>query len=165
MDTFIKLTSRLTNPKISEKDKLIEICNTTASLIRGADRVSLWVFSPEFDLIESILCYDSTTNSYTSGDILKKSDFNDYFEGILDNEVINVTEARTHHMTKCFNKAYFEPLNIYSLLDFILHQDFKPNGVICCESVGKVVKWSDRDIDIIKRVARVSSMHFKLNPK
>lgn len=67
MDTFLKLTARLTNPKVDEQDKLKEICNTTASLIKGADRVSLWVFSPDFESIHSIICYDSTTLSILQG--------------------------------------------------------------------------------------------------
>jgi len=163
MDTFIKLTAKLTNPTVNVQAKLKEICNTTASLINGADRVSLWVFSPDFESIESIICYDSATRSYTSGQILNKSDFNNYFEGILDREVINAPQARTHDVTKCFNETYFEPLNIYSLLDFILHREFVPRGIICCESVGRVMQWSDRDIESLKRIARASSMYFKYN--
>lgn len=163
MDSFIKLTSKLTNPTVNEQGKLKEICITTASLIKGADRVSLWAFSPNFDSIESLICYDTTTHSYTSGQILTKSDFNNYFECILSNEVINAAQARTHDVTKCFYKTYFEPLNIYSLLDFILHREFIPRGVICCESVGKVVLWSDSDIESLRRIARASSMHFKFS--
>jgi hypothetical protein len=161
MDKFIKLTATLTNPIVNERDKLKEICNTTASLIKGADRVSLWVFSPDFESVESIICYDAATGNYTSGQRLNKSDFNHYFEGILAKEVINAPQARTHDITKCFNETYFEPLNIYSLLDFILHREFIPSGIICCESVGKVTQWADEDIESLKRIARASSMHFQ----
>lgn len=163
MDKFTKLTAKLTNPKVNEQDKLKEICNTTASLIKGADRVSLWVFSSDFESIESIIYYDSATCSYTSGQLLNKSDFNNYFEGILDTEVINAPQARTNDITKCLTETYFEPLNIYSLLDFILHREFVPRGIICCESVGEIIQWSDRDIESLKRIARASSMYFKYN--
>ena len=162
MDRFIKLTAKLTNPSTSEYDKLKEICQTTASLIKGADRVSLWSFAPGFDSIESLICYDSTTGSYTSGSKLNKSDFNQYFEAILNQEVINAPQARSHEVTKCFNEAYFEPFKIYSLLDFILHQEFNPQGVICCESVGQETQWSDANIESLRRIARVSSLYFKL---
>lgn len=75
--------------------------------------------------------------------------------------MINAPQARTHDITKCFNETYFEPLNIHSLLDFILHWEFIPQGIICCESVGKEVQWAERDIESLKRIARVSSMYFK----
>lgn len=160
MDQFTRLTAKLTNPSISVKDKLKGICDTTASLIQGANRVSLWVFSPDFESIETLICYDTSSRSYSSGQKLSKSDFEDYFSAILQNEIINAPDARTHDTTKCFKDVYFEPLNIYSLLDFILHRDFSPHGIICCESVNKVTIWSDKDIDTLKRIARASSMHF-----
>jgi hypothetical protein len=163
MDTFIKLTTKLTNPTVNEQDKLKSICNAVVSLVKGADRVSLWVFSSNFDSIESIICYDSATSSYTSGQQLNKSDFKAYFDGILGTEVINAPQARTHEITKCFNEVYFKPLNIHSLLDFILHQEFQPRGIICCESVGEVTQWSDKDIESLKRIARASSMYFKFS--
>jgi len=160
MDPFIKLTTKLTNPKISIENKLKAICLTTSSLIKGADRVSLWCFDGSFETIESLICYDSTNRSFTSKQVLKKSDFNDYFSGILKNEIINAPQARTHEQTKCFNESYFIPFEIHSLLDFILHQDFHPHGVICCESVGKVTQWSDSNVETLRRIARASSMYF-----
>jgi len=160
MDPFIKLTSKLTNPKVKVEDKLKEVCITTAALIKGADRVSLWRFSEDFESIESLICYDNTNRSYTSGEILSKSDFADYFNDILNKEIINASHAREHELTKCFNEVYFSPLNIHSLLDFILHRDFNPSGIICCESVGRVTQWSDGNIESLKRIARASSMYF-----
>jgi len=160
MDPFIKLATKLTNPNVSIEDKLKEICLTTSSLIKGADRVSLWCFDEDFESIQSLICYDSVNRNFTSEQVLKKSDFNDYFSGILENDVINAPQARSHKLTKCFNEPYFIPLEIYSLLDFILHQDFNPHGVICCESVGKTTQWSDSNVETLKRIARSSSMYF-----
>lgn len=160
MDQFTKLTSKLTNPSINVQDKLKGICETTVSLVQGATRVSLWFFSPDFESIESLICYDASSRSYTSGQKLYKADCEDYFKAILQNEIINAPDAREHDSTKCFKEVYFEPLNIYSLLDYILHRDFNPHGIICCESVNKITQWSDKDIDTLKKIARVSSMYF-----
>jgi hypothetical protein len=163
MDPFIRLTTKLTNPKVSIEDKLKEICLTTSLLIKGADRVSLWCFDGSFESIKSLICYDSANRTFTSEQILKKSDFKDYFSGILKNEIINAPQARTHELTKCFNESYFTPLEIHSLLDFILHRDFNPHGVICCESVGKVTQWSDENVETLRRIARGSSMYFRMD--
>ena len=160
MDPFIKLTTILTNPKVSIEDKLKGICLTTASLIKGADRVSLWCFDGSFESIKSIVCYDSKNRKFLSEQVIKKSDFDDYFSGILENEFINAPQARSHEFTQCFNESYFIPLDIHSLLDIILHQDFSPHGVICCESVGKVTQWSDDNVVTLRRIARASSMYF-----
>ena len=162
MNLHIKLTSTLTNPRVKFEDKLKEICTITSQLIKGADRVSLWSFSGDFEKIESLICYDSFNGDFTSGMILHKSDFNDYFEGILNQEVINAPKARSHDLTKAFNETYFEPLNIQSLLDFVLHQDFVPSGIICCESVDKVTLWTDENIESLRRIASTSSMCFEI---
>ena len=160
MDSFIKLTTKLTNPNLSTEDKLKEICFTTSALVKGADRVSLWCFDEEFESIHALVCYDVINNSFSSDQVLKKSDFGDYFTGILNNDVINAPNARSHELTQCFTESYFKPLNIHSLLDYILNKDFNPHGVICCESVGRVSQWSAEDEETLKRVARVSSMYF-----
>lgn len=162
MDRFIKLTTKLTNPNITETEKLREICMTTSSLIQGADRVSLWRFVDDFHAIESMICYDKSTHHFSAQQRLYRKDFNDYFTGILENEVINAPKARTHALTQCFNESYFKPLNIQSLLDFILHEDFCPTGVICCETVGRETPWSHDDIETLRRIARASSMYFKV---
>jgi hypothetical protein len=160
MDPFIKLTTKLTNPNVSIEDKLKEICLTTAALIKGSDRVSLWCFDEDFKSVKLLTCFDTSTGTFSSNQTLKQSDYSDYFSGILKNDVINAPHARTHELTQCFNNSYFIPLEIYSLLDFILHQDFNPHGVICCESVGKITQWSDDNVETLKRIARSSSMYF-----
>jgi len=162
MDPHLKLTATLTNPTVKVEDKLKEICTITSQLIKGADRVSLWCFSDDFEKIESLICYDTSNGDITSGLTLNKSDFNDYFIGILEQEVINAPLARTHDLTKHFIETYFDPFDVHSLLDFVLHQDFVPAGIICCESVGKVTHWTDENIESLRRIASSSSMYFKI---
>ncbi len=162
MDLFTKLTAKLTDPKLSVEEKLKEICVITSSVIHGADRVSLWRFDADFHYIESLMCYDTKEQSFIDGQKLYRTDFKEYFDGILLNDVINAAQARSHPLTKCFNESYFEPLDIYSLLDFILYTDFVPTGIICCEGVGKEVQWQDEDIKSLKRIANTSSMFFKI---
>ena len=161
MDAFTKLTTKLTNPSLSVKDKLKEVCLITAAQIKGAHRVSLWIFGKNFDSIEPLICYDATNHTFPDGQVLNQSDYKEYFDGVLQNEVVCASDARNHELTKCFNESYFEPLNIYSLLDYILHRDFEPQGVICCESIGNITDWSEQDIETLKRIARASSMYFK----
>lgn len=161
MNPHLKLIATLTNPKVKVEDKLKEICIITSQLIKGADRVSLWAFSNDFEKIKSLICYDASSGEIASGMTLSKSDFNDYFKAIMEQEIINAPEARTHDLTKYFNEIYFVPLNIQSLLDFVLHQNFTPSGIICCESVGKVTHWTDENIESLRRIARSSSMYLK----
>ncbi|WP_448565551.1 GAF domain-containing protein [Thalassotalea ganghwensis] len=162
MSDLISLTSKLTNPTLVKDEKLRAICTQAASRITGADRVSLWVFDNDFNEMHSIMCFDTRLKEFSNGHTIYRNDCRAYFKGILNNEIIRAPDARNHRLTSCFNELYFKPLNIYSLLDYILHQDFEPVGVICCESVDKITQWTDQDEEVLRKIARASSMHFSL---
>lgn len=165
MEAFLRLTSSLTNPALTEEKKQKVICEITAEVITGADRVSLWTFKDNYSKIVSSVNYDSINNQYSENTELKREDFADYFDAIINNDVIKAADARADPLTACFKDLYFTPNNIYSLLDFILHHDFKPIGIICCESVGKIYQWSDDDVQSLRRIARASSLYFHLDEK
>jgi hypothetical protein len=162
MDAFIRLTSVLTNPLLAVDKKLKVICEVTSEVIAGADKVSLWTFKDQYSKIVSNVNYDRINNKYGGVAELKREDFSSYFDAIISNEVINASDARKHPQTACFKELYFKPNNIYSLLDFILHHDFKPIGVICCESVGSINQWSENDVNSLRRIANASSLYFNL---
>ena len=159
---LIDLTSHLTNPTVGTHSKLRYICNITSNLIEGANRVSLWRFNDNKTKIICVVCFDSVKQEYTYGQEINKIDVEPYFNEILTRDVINAPNARINEFTRCFTDTYFLPNNIFSLLDFILHKDFLPHGVICCESVDKEVEWSSTDIENLRKIARASSMYFNI---
>ncbi|AGH45428.1 hypothetical protein C427_3319 [Paraglaciecola psychrophila 170] len=117
--------------------KLKEICNVTSEVVAGADKVSLWTFQDNYSKIVSIVNYQRI-NKYGDTVEIKLEDFGTYFDAIISSEVTRASDAREHPQTACAKDVYFKPDNVYSLLDFILHHNFKPIGIICCESVGKI---------------------------
>jgi hypothetical protein len=145
--------------------KLKVICEVTSEVVPGADRVSLWTFQDNFSKIVSSVSYDRISNKYGGNDELKRVDFASYFKAILNNDVINAIDARKDPVTACFKDLYFEPNNIFSLLDFILHNDFQPIGVICCESVGEIYQWNEDDVSSLRRIANASSLYFNLGER
>jgi hypothetical protein len=163
MEAFIRLTSVLTNPTVTVDKKLKMICDVTSELVPGADRVSLWRFEDNYSKIVSSVSYDRITKTYGGNEELLRENFSSYFEAILSNDVINASDARNDPVTACFKDLYFKPNNIYSLLDFILHNDFNPVGVICCESVDEIFHWSEEDVNALRRIANSSSLYFNLD--
>lgn len=91
---------------------------------------------------------------------LPREMFQAYFNFVLENKVLNASYAREDFRTSCFNESYFEPLNIYSLLDYTFHKDLEPVGVICCEHVGEEIVWTDGDANNLTRISKVTSMFF-----
>lgn len=91
---------------------------------------------------------------------LPREMFRAYFDFVLENKVLSAPNAREDYRTSCFNETYFEPLNIFSLLDYTFHIDLEPVGVICCEHTGEEIIWTDEDANNLTRVCKVTSMFF-----
>jgi len=159
MDEFTKLSMALSKPKLPVESKLREICVALHKLIPQANRVSLWSLNPEKDAITCHLLIDDVGN-VSHGFSLAKADFPEYFDAMIKHQVVNAPDARNHKATACFNEVYFEPSDIYSLLDYIIHHDFEPVGILCCEATGNKVEWQENQIKSLKRVANISSIFF-----
>jgi len=160
VDSISKLAISISRPKRSKEQKLHDICHTTLRSIAHTNRVSLWKFNKELNEVICLMCYEKNINQYSSSMVLKKNDYPEYFSYILKEDVILASDARQHPATKCFNDAYFKPNNIFSLFDYIFHDNFEPCGIICCESIGQQITWQESDIKILRRIANMASMFF-----
>lgn len=147
----------ISRPDKSEQEKLQEISLTIKDIVPNADRVSLWLFNKDYDAIECLICIDQQ-GEYSSAQILRRENFEEYFDFILKSHVLRASQARVHPATSCFNHGYFDVYDIHSLLDYVFHEDFTPVGVICCEKNFLPIEWADEDVDALRRVSNVVSM-------
>jgi PAS domain S-box-containing protein len=147
----------MSDPDIHPKEKLNVICVELKRLIPKADRVSLWLFKEHFSSIKCLICLDNK-GQISSGVELNAADFPQYFQYIVSHQVLDASNARVNEHTLCFNEMYFEPLNIYSLLDYIFLVDNKPAGVICCEAVNSPVIWDKEDIESLVKIVDITTL-------
>lgn len=151
------LAVKISDPNVSSNRKLKQICKELKSLIPNANRVSLWLFNKDYSALNCLACLDEN-DVVSNGTVLYTENSPAYFNYILTNQVLDASDARNNDVTKPFSHSYFEPLNIYSLLDYIYILDSKPLGVICCESVGSKVTWSHADKESLIKVADVTNL-------
>ncbi len=151
------LAVKISDPNISSNRKLNQICKELKALIPGANRVSLWLFNKKYSALNCLICLDEN-NDVSNGSVLTAEDSPAYFNYILTNQVLDASDARNNDVTKQFTSPYFEPLDIYSLLDYIYILDNKPLGVICCESVGSKITWSHTDKESLIKIADVTNL-------
>lgn len=151
------LAVKISDPNISSNSKLNQICKELKALIPNANRVSLWLFNKEYSTLNCLICLDEN-DDVSNGTVLTAKDSPAYFNYILTNQVLDASDARNNDVTKQFTSSYFEPLDIYSLLDYIYILDNKPLGVICCESVGSKITWSHTDKESLIKVADVTNL-------
>ncbi len=132
------------------------ICQDAAENV-DANLVSIWRFDDHLSKITCLFSLDIAKGDSGSGQELLRSDFPRYFETILEEATISAPDACIHSQTKELCKVYFQPNQIVSLLNFIVHRDFKPIGVICCESKGKRRDWSEANRKYLRSLATFAS--------
>jgi len=96
-----------------------------------------------------------------SGQRLASKDCPKYFKAILTEQLIIAPDARRHSATDELTDTYFVENDIYSLLDLMIHEDFKLMGVICCENAGSQREWRDEDISYLRQMGTLISFNFK----
>lgn len=162
MDHLVNLSETLERGDLPQSELLPLICRTAVDIIPRANLISLWVFENDNTCIKSLINYDKESEAFTKDAMLCRDDYPAYFKAIVEEQLIVASNARMHSVTRDFTDSYFTPLGIYSLLDFILHKDFEPIGVICCESKGKQVEWSHEDTENIRTLATLISFCFDM---
>lgn len=127
----------------------------------GCNRASIWRFTS--DARERIICmdlFDTRTRQHRGGETLTREAFTPYFNAIQANILLMATDARHHPATECFNEAYFQPNDIFSLLDVGIDALGKGWGLFCCEHAGAVKAWTDEDAALLRSVGNLCGMAF-----
>lgn len=128
----------------------------------GCSRASLWLYSDKLlNEIEAIDLYDRHKNSHSSGMRLYEESFVPYFEAMRHEGSIDAPRAQEHPATACFNKRYFEPNNIYSLLDIGIQFNGQLVGVFCCEEVGGYKEWSPEQKAYLEQAGKLITFALK----
>jgi GAF domain-containing protein len=125
-----------------------------------ADKTSVWTFDRDLSQIECQCNFDALSGDFTTGLILKRADYPIYFQKIVDDTFVLAPHAQTQAVTREFVDSYFKPQGIVSLLDFILHDEIRPFGVICCENRRAIRNWSADDQKYLRSLATMTSFLF-----
>lgn len=127
----------------------------------GANRVSIWHLENDSESIRCDCFYEASTESFSDGQVLHAKDQPKYFKTILTEKFIVAPDARTHPATAELTDRYFVEHDIYSLLDFVISENFEPFGVICCENAGSRREWREDDISFLRQISTLISFNLK----
>ncbi len=133
----------------------------------GATRASVWSLETVAlrSSITSLCLHDTRDGSFTSGVTLHEGDFPEYFDAIARDLRIVAPDAITHPATACFDEVYFTPLDIRSLLDFVILDKGRPVAVLCCEHCGEQKPWTQQDLDYLQAISTVVGFAMKAAAK
>lgn len=156
----IALLNRLHNEDVGPIDILLAACRDVSDKTT-ADKVSVWFFTPDHQALECACFYNTESDSFTSGQVLHAKDFPTYFETIEIEKYIVASDAKNLHATSELTKSCFRDNDIYSLLDFTIHDNKHPTGVICCEKINETYEWQDSDLYLLRQVSTLISHHIE----
>lgn len=129
------------------------------------ERVSIWLFNDDQTALNCVDLYLSDLDKHKSGTVLLKKDYPGYFKTIADGEILLANNVREDEHRSEFNKHYFEPLNICSMLDLPIIQDNKPVGVICHEKTGETKEWAADEQDFASSVVNAISLSLEIKKR
>lgn len=153
--------------KVDYQDENVTIQKATELSAKAlhVERVSIWFFNEDRSLLRCSDLYLGTQHKHETGMVLKVSDYPEYFKAIQNNKVIMATRARQDPLTAEFNESYFEPLNIYSLMDLPISHNNEVVGIICHEKVGEEKAWTTDEYDFASSVVNAISLSLEIKKR
>ncbi|MBI5497989.1 MAG: GAF domain-containing protein [Deltaproteobacteria bacterium] len=164
MEKVKKLVGEVRSDPSKREEMFREVCRYVVEKVKST-RASVWSFNAAGTAIVCDCMLDDLEGKYSSGTRLNEDDFPQYFKAIKDDLKVVAPDARTHPATACFRDAYFDPLDIKSLLDFVVLAGKEPVGILCCEHCGEIKHWSAADADVLHQLSTVLGLVWRQKPR
>ncbi len=158
---LLLLVKAFKDQQLSETEFYQQLTETITKAL-GCSRASLWLYSDA--LLNEIIAldlYDSHSDMHYQGIALHEDDFSPYFEAMRNDGGIDAPYAMEHSATSCFTEAYFEPNDIYSLLDVGIRYNGQLVGVFCCENVSEVMQWTEQQKAYLDQAGKLITFALK----
>ena len=123
----------------------------------SVSRVSIWLFEAEYTELKCLALYDTRGDAFSSGMVLLKTDYPEYFNYLSKFSILSAGDASTHSGSFEFNENYLKPNNIVSMLDAVISDGQGFTGVICIENVHERRDWSTAEEAFVGTITTVVS--------
>ncbi|BCD97176.1 PAS domain S-box protein [Marinagarivorans cellulosilyticus] len=129
----------------------------SASDALQACRVSIWLFDDDCGQLECVSLYESEPKRFTSGAVLAKADYPEYFNYLFTHSILSAGDANTHPGSYEFSEGYLKPLGIVSMLDGVISGGGSFVGVVCVEHTQSRRDWSAAEETFVGTIATIVS--------
>ena len=129
----------------------------SASDALQACRVSIWLFDDDCSQLECVSLYEAEQKIFTSGTVLAKADYPEYFNYLFTHSILSAGDANTHPGSFEFSEGYLKPLGIVSMLDGVISGGGSFVGVVCVEHTQSRRDWSAAEETFVGTIATIVS--------
>lgn len=136
-----------------------EITRVAATTLQ-VERVSIWSIVDGGARIRCECQYESSTNAFSSGELISQSEFPLYFEAIRHSRVLVADEVATNPFTKDFE--HLQHAGVTSMLDAPIHVNGSLKGIVCHEHVGPKRAWTIDEQNFSSSIADMVALAFEV---
>ena len=159
MDKSRLVLSRYSADMASAREVHETLCRDIVEHV-GSTRASIWYFNAECDALKCAYLVDVRRPDVGQGTVLLAQDFPEYFTAITKNVYVRAVDAVNDPATQCFAELYFAPLDISSLLDFVILINKIPVAVLCCEHCSEIREWTRENQEYLHNMAVLLRLSF-----
>jgi signal transduction histidine kinase len=144
--------ARTTDPELARA--LHQVARIGAKTL-GVERVGIWAIESDWTLLRCTLAFDARTEQYSSGMVLRLSEFPAYARALKERRVIAAEDAAKDPRTCELGASYLSVHGVTGLLDCPVYEDGEVVAIVCHERAGRIGPWGKRDQDFAASVADV----------
>ena len=138
---LLRLALAQQQPELSFEQTLGRFTEEVASYLE-IQRVSVCVYNRSQTILRCLDCYDASEGTHTADQEFEVQHFPAYFNALEHERIVAAEDAANDPRTREFIHAYFSEQNISSMLDSPIRVQRKLRGVMCCQHVGPLRKWT-----------------------
>lgn len=157
--------STVTDYILLEEDAFFNIVTQRATETLNIERVSIWMINNDNTELTCKNLFERNVNDWSSGLVLKQSDYPKYFSALEENIVISAMDAHTHPATSELSNDYLTPLKIGSILNIPIRRQGFFVGVICCEHVSSARIWRSDEQNFVSGLSDLVSLNIESNER
>ncbi|MBN2364177.1 PAS domain S-box protein, partial [candidate division WOR-3 bacterium] len=126
---------------------------------------SMWFYNQDQSELVCHLMFNRITNRFEKGTVIKTDECPLYFNSIEINRIVSVDDVYSDPISSEFSESYCRAMDIYSLLDAPIRSKGAVIGVLCFESTGHFVEWTDDDENFAASVSDIVSLAYETSEK
>ncbi|MBE9129019.1 GAF domain-containing protein [Coleofasciculus sp. LEGE 07092] len=140
------------------------ITEATAQTLK-IKRVSVWLLDGNSTHIQCLDLFELSSRQHSSGIKLAATDYPNYFQALVADELIVANNAHTDPRTCEFSSSYLTPLGIASMMDAPIRLSGRTVGVLCYEQVGNERHWTSEEQNFARSTADLVSLVLEANQR
>ena len=150
---------------ISNHETTLKHLTETVSKTLNVDRVSVWFFNGEKNILKCSDLFKLQDNNHETGSVLLVKDYPNYINALKTSHHITAKNAQTHQETREFRENYLKPNDIISLLDVPIWLQGEMVGVLCHEQTRNMRKWTLEEQDFAASISFIISLSLEASKR